>query len=256
MFFGFEEHPFFMEVALRTILSKLWDYQMAILEIARLNRALKTYPESIRALENEIKTIEKKLNKTKEELEENRDTQKKREEYLEMCKRNLEKFESDLMEVTNQKDYSAVLNEIDYAKKEIHNTEEELIKLFEEIENNEKAIEEFTGILSEKQKELDKAMEGFKTTNQEQIKRRDELIEVKKRLEQEIPVKYLKVFYGIAKKRNGIGVATIENETCSACHMKIRPQKINEIKKHPDSLYYCENCQRILVYLPEDDNSK
>lgn len=241
---------------MRTILSKLWDYQAAILEIARLNKALKTYPESIRALETEIKTIEKKLTKTKTELEENRDTQKKREEYLEMCKKNLEKYESDLMEVTNQKDYSAVLNEIDYAKKEIHNTEEELIKLFEEIEKNEKAIEEFSTVLTSKQEELDKALEGFKATNQEQIKRRDELLEVKKKLEQEIPLKYLKVFYGIAKKRNGVGVATIENETCSACHMKIRPQKINEIKKHPDALYYCENCQRILVYLPDNDNSQ
>jgi len=241
---------------LRTILSKLWDYQAAILEIAKLNKALKTYPESIRALENEIQGIEKKLTKTKSELEENKDTQKKREEYLEMCKRNLEKYEGDLMEVTNQKDYSAVLNEIDYAKKEIHNTEEELIKLFEEIEKNEKAIEEFTKVLSTKKEELDKALESFRATNKEQIKRRDELLEVKKKLEQEIPLKFLKVFYGIAKKRNGVGVATIENETCSACHMKIRPQKINEIKKHPDSLYYCENCQRILVYLPEDDNSQ
>ncbi len=241
---------------MRTILSKLWDYQAAILEIAKLNKALKTYPESIRALENEIQGIEKKLTKTKSELEENKDTQKKREEYLEMCKRNLEKYEGDLMEVTNQKDYSAVLNEIDYAKKEIHNTEEELIKLFEEIEKNEKAIEEFTKVLSTKKEELDKALESFRATNKEQIKRRDELLEVKKKLEQEIPLKFLKVFYGIAKKRNGVGVATIENETCSACHMKIRPQKINEIKKHPDSLYYCENCQRILVYLPEDDNSQ
>ncbi|WP_201328246.1 zinc ribbon domain-containing protein [Thermotomaculum hydrothermale] len=241
---------------MRTILSKLWDYQAAILEIARLNKALKTYPESIRTLETEIKTIEKKLTKTKTELDENKDTQKKREEYLEMCKTNLEKYESDLMEVTNQKDYSAVLNEIDYAKKEIHNTEEELIKLFEEIEKNEKLIDEFTQVLSTKKEELDKALEDFKATNQEQIKRRDELLEVKKKLESEIPLKYLKVFYNIAKKRNGIGVATIENETCSACHMKIRPQKINEIKKHPDSLYYCENCQRILVLIPEDDNSE
>ncbi|BBB31912.1 conserved hypothetical protein [Thermotomaculum hydrothermale] len=245
-----------MEGTLRTILSKLWDYQAAILEIARLNKALKTYPESIRTLETEIKTIEKKLTKTKTELDENKDTQKKREEYLEMCKTNLEKYESDLMEVTNQKDYSAVLNEIDYAKKEIHNTEEELIKLFEEIEKNEKLIDEFTQVLSTKKEELDKALEDFKATNQEQIKRRDELLEVKKKLESEIPLKYLKVFYNIAKKRNGIGVATIENETCSACHMKIRPQKINEIKKHPDSLYYCENCQRILVLIPEDDNSE
>lgn len=245
-----------MEGTLRTILSKLWDYQVAILEIARLNRALRTYPESIRALETEIKTVEKRLEKTKSDFEENKNNQKNREEYLEMCKRNLEKYESDLMEVTNQKDYSAVLNEIDYAKKEIHNTEEELIKLFEEIEKNEKAVDEYTEILSEKQKELDKALEDFKATNKEQIAKRDQLIQVKKKLEEEIPLKYLKVFYGIAKKRNGIGVATIEKETCSACHMKIRPQKINEIKKHPDSLYYCENCQRILVYLPDNDDSQ
>ncbi len=241
---------------MRTILSKLWDYQVAILEIARLNKALKTYPESIRSLENEIQGIEKKLDKTKAELEENKDTRKKREEYLDMCKKNLEKYESDLMEVTNQKDYSAVLNEIDYAKKEIHNTEEELINLFEEIEKNEKAIEEFTTILSSKREELEKALESFKATNQEQIKRRDELLQIKKKLEQEIPLNFLKVFYGIAKRRNGVGVATIENETCSACNMKIRPQKINEIKKHPDSLYYCENCQRILVFLPENDDKK
>ncbi len=236
---------------MRTIISKLWEYQQTLLEIARLNRELKTYPESIKSLEKEVASIEKKLNQTKTQLDENLDAQKKRGEYLELCKRNLEKFESDLMEVTNQKDYSAVLNEIDYAKREIHNTEEELLKLLDDIENNRKEIEQLSDLLTTKQEELDKALDTFKSTNQEQIKRRNELLDVKKLLEQEIPVKYLKRFYEIAKRRNGIGVATVEKETCSACHMKIRPQKINEMRKHPDSLYFCENCQRILVILPD-----
>jgi len=239
---------------LRTIISKLWDYQQAILEIARLNRELKTYPDSIKSLEKSVSVIEESLKRTKSELDVNKANQKKKEEYLELCKSNLEKSESKLMEVTNQKDYSAVLNEIDYAKKEILETEEKLIAILESIERNEKNIEQFEKSLKEKQEELSKALEEFNTTKKGQIEKRENLLEKKKKLEQDIPVRYLKRFYEIAKKRNGVGVAMVEkDETCSACHMKIRPQKINEMKKNPDHIYTCENCQRILVII-DDEN--
>ncbi len=251
-----EEHLFFMEVALKTVLSKLWDYQQAIVEIAKLNRELKQYPDSIKALEKEVKTLEKKLGTTKEELTNNKETQKKREEYLEMCKKNLEKYESDLMEVTNQKDYSLVLNEIDYAKKEIQTTEEELIKLIDEIETQEKEIEQLNGMLEEKNKELSEALESFESSNEEKVKKREQLTVLKGKLEKEIPIKYLKVFYTIAKKRNGVGIAKVEGENCSACHMRLRPQMINEMKKNPNALYYCDHCQRILVLEIENDNNQ
>jgi predicted nucleic acid-binding Zn-ribbon protein len=46
--------------------------------------------------------------------------------------------------------------------------------------------------------------------------------------------------------KNGIGVATIERESCSGCFAGIPPQRQSDIKQRK-KIIVCENCGRVLT---------
>jgi predicted nucleic acid-binding Zn-ribbon protein len=50
-----------------------------------------------------------------------------------------------------------------------------------------------------------------------------------------------------ARVRGGIAVAEARNGSCMACHMRLRPQVMAEIRRG-EEVITCDNCSRILYY--------
>ncbi len=251
------EHLFSLEeVALKTVLGNLQRYQDLLLKIRQLEHELTTYPESVENLGRQLKQHQIAVARSQEQLSENSGQKDRKEEYLVLCKDNLEKFEQDLMEVTNQKEYSAVLKEIDSTKREIQETEALIVNLMESIKQLETDYGQLSSNTEQLENDYNEAVSGFQDTNREKIKEKEKLEKEKRRLEKSIPASHMRKFNQIAAKRSGIAVSTVSKECCSACNMKIRPQKINNMQRNPDKLYICDNCQRILIYIETDgDNS-
>jgi predicted nucleic acid-binding Zn-ribbon protein len=53
-----------------------------------------------------------------------------------------------------------------------------------------------------------------------------------------------------ARVRDGIAVAEARNNSCSACHMRQRPQVMTEIRRGAE-IITCDNCARILYYVAD-----
>ena len=241
---------------MNNVLHDLQHYQDVIFNIRQLVQALSTYPESVESLGRQLKQTQIAVQHAEEKLDSNRKTLENKESYLTLCKENLEKFEHDLMEVTNQKEYSAVLKEIDNTKKEIQETETAIVTLMENTNELESNLEKLKAAEAQLAKEHGDAVSGFNETNKEKVKEKAHYEELQKKLQASIPASYMRRFTQIAAKRGGIAVARVVGDCCSACNMKIRPQMVNDMKRVPDKLYTCDNCQRILVIDPDnDDNS-
>ncbi len=241
---------------MKNMLENLRRYQELLLRIRQLDHELTTYPESIEKLGRELKQHQVAVARSEEQFTENSGQKDRKEEYLVLCKENLEKFEQDLMEVTNQKEYSAVLKEIDSTKREIQETEGLIITLMESTKQLETDYDQLKTNADQLEAAYNEAISGFQDTNKEKIKEKKKLEKEKRSLEKEIPAPYMRKFNQIAAKRSGIAVATVSGECCSACNMKIRPQMVNNMQQHPEELFICDNCQRILVFVePDGDDS-
>jgi predicted nucleic acid-binding Zn-ribbon protein len=59
----------------------------------------------------------------------------------------------------------------------------------------------------------------------------------------------LLTFEQVAKKRNGIAVAEAKNGICTICHVRLRPQVFNTVRRN-ESILQCDHCNRILYYVP------
>ena len=59
----------------------------------------------------------------------------------------------------------------------------------------------------------------------------------------------LATFELVAKRRQGIGVAEAKDGICTVCHVRLRPQVFNTVRRNEEILQ-CDTCQRILYFKP------
>jgi len=71
--------------------------------------------------------------------------------------------------------------------------------------------------------------------------------EERARIESIIPLEFLARYQRIAAVRDGLAVAKVVNHSCEACHVRLRPQLLAELRTNRQ-IILCENCNRILYY--------
>ena len=64
-----------------------------------------------------------------------------------------------------------------------------------------------------------------------------------------LPPEVLSRFEQVAKKRNGVAVAEAKDGICTICHVRLRPQVFNTVRRN-ESIVQCDSCQRVLYFVP------
>ena len=64
-----------------------------------------------------------------------------------------------------------------------------------------------------------------------------------------LPPDVLSRFEQVARKRNGVAVAEAKDGICTICHVRLRPQVFNTVRRNEEILQ-CDSCQRILYFVP------
>ena len=60
----------------------------------------------------------------------------------------------------------------------------------------------------------------------------------------------LAIFDMVSHRRHGIAVAEARDGICTICHVRLRPQVFNTIRRN-DEIIQCDSCQRILYFVPK-----
>ena len=164
----------------------------------------------------------------------------------------LKKYNNQLLKVTNNKEYDAVLLEIDHFKKliseldtqilSINNEKEELSLL---IENNAPLIEELSEKIKINKKELDSKMS--ETNKEEQLLSKNSKQLAKKITNDNRLAQYSKLY-----EKYGQGMAHIARESCSYCYTQLPPQALVEIE-YNKKIITCPSCSVFLYHKNEDD---
>jgi predicted nucleic acid-binding Zn-ribbon protein len=81
--------------------------------------------------------------------------------------------------------------------------------------------------------------------------KRKKLTQEKDELVPKIPSEQVSLYLKISPKKNGIALSPVYDDFCSMCHVRIRPQVLNELKSL-EKVILCENCGRILYWLKKE----
>jgi predicted nucleic acid-binding Zn-ribbon protein len=60
----------------------------------------------------------------------------------------------------------------------------------------------------------------------------------------------LAIFEQVAKGRKGVAVAEARDGMCTICHVRLRPQVFNDVRRNA-SIIQCDSCRRILYFAGE-----
>ncbi len=240
---------------MKKAISALKDYQVTLTRISALEKELSLIPPEIKKLETDWKKQSSQVEQYKEELEELKKNKRQDELDLQTEEEKHKKFESDLSEVTNDKEYNAVLREIDMAKKEMGRYKEQIKTAGESMKDLEAKIEEGTILAAESKKQFEKELSDYR-------KSQDKLSSELKSLKSEanivmegIPKGLLSKFNRIAERRNGVGLAFCQDSICKSCNVRVRHHIVEQLKMH-DKALQCESCRRILYYLEPNQETK
>lgn len=228
-------------------LDLLWELQKIDLQLKSLKESEEGYPKEIKRLDEKQKVEKEKVQKERERVELLEKERRHKEGQLSLEQEKVKKTEGRMFEVKTNKEYQALLTEIDTLKGVSSREEEEILQLLEEIDDLKKNLskreKEIAATLAKIEGEK-KALQEKMTCDQEALKKEGARREaVTKRLQSNL----YKLYNTLREKRNGVGVVSVKQETCQGCFVNVPPQMFIEVQKD-NALIRCPNCNRILYW--------
>ncbi len=212
-------------------------------QIAQKNRL----PEALATLELRRVSINDNLDKVKEALLAAQKVKRDRDKDLETGVQKVEKLKTRSSEIKNNKEYQALLKEIEAAEQENKAVEDDILGLMEKIDAaagqitaaEQRAKEEAAEIQVE-QKQYEAAFAKL----EEELK---EIEEERQKAIARIPKQLLSQYQKLLGTKAGIAITEARGESCSGCYMSIPPQVYVNVKKN-ENIITCPNCGRILYF--------
>jgi predicted nucleic acid-binding Zn-ribbon protein len=171
------------------------------------------------------------------------------ERELDSLQAHLHKTQSKLHEVKTNKEYSAVLAEINIGKQRIAALEDQVLELMELTERHGQNYVRQERQLQEVQHAL--VDQGQRVQHDQVILAERIAVEETKRQQivDDLDTQLYALYQKIAAQRHGQAVVYVQDGTCGGCYLKVQPQLISEIRRR-DKILACPHCQRILLWPP------
>ncbi len=164
---------------------------------------------------------------------------------------NVEKSEGRLPEIKTQKEYLAVLKEIDTAKKlnkdltdQVEAKNAEIAALTEEATEKKQSLVEMEEQIATRCGEIEEALKSFEKTRQSLTKQRDSQIKP-------LPRDLQRRYQLLMERRAGVAVVEARNGACLGCNMHLPPQLFNSLFLAQE-IKTCPHCSRLLFVVKED----
>jgi uncharacterized protein len=205
-------------------------------------------PKEIAAIHTAVEESRKQVEQAKTRLDAARKEQRTREKDLEVVQAKRAKNEARLYEVKTNKEYSAVLIEIEEIKQEKARMEEEILVLMETQERLAGEIREAEGRFKQR--------EGQGRTEEVSLREQLRGIETdltavrteRRELAAKLPANILADYERILRARAGLALVPVTKPNfCGACRVTITPQRLQELRAQ-SSLIPCESCGRYLYW--------
>lgn len=238
-----------MEIDYKKQIKILIELQRVDSKLSELYKKKQEMPLELESFRAKVEEEKQKLQNIEETIKNIRLKIKEKELELHTAEEGVRKLQQQLLLVKTNKEYKSLLNEIGGKKADNSLIEDNILDFMENLDEAELNFNKEKGNLKVVEKEL---QEEEKRTEKEieQVE-----VEIKKtKIEREevaaqVNPQVLSIYSRLLKSKGGIAIVPVLDNACGGCHLSLRAQTVNEIKR-ANSLVTCERCSRIL-YLDE-----
>jgi len=236
-----------MELSVEEKLKALFELQTLHTQIDKIRQTRGELPMEVADLEDEVAGLETRIQKIKAELDELEDSIVTRKNMIKESLAATKKYEVQLSDVKNNREYDAISKEIEIQGLEIQVSEKKIKEHTFEIQNKTEVYEKALAIITERKKDLEIKKAELDTITAETEKEEVSIIQKADNAEKKIEDRLLIAYKRLRDNaKNGLAVVTIQRDSCSGCFNQIPPQRQLDIRQRK-RIIVCEHCGRILV---------
>jgi len=232
---------------LKKSLEKLIELQEIDTRLYEIEELKGDLPEKVKTLSAQIENLKTENEASITRIDEITKEVRVSAQVIEDGSVKLAKYKEQLYLVTSNKEYDALLKEIDQVKSEITEAESSKMKLEiektsleESVKENELKIESVGTVLEKSKHDLQIALAETETEEAELREKREKFIV-------QIDANLLSEYDKFKKVRGGYGIISISRGACGSCYYSLPPQMVIEVKRR-DKLIKCPSCGIHLFY--------
>jgi predicted nucleic acid-binding Zn-ribbon protein len=149
-------------------------------------------------------------------------------------------------------EYTAAIREADAARKQMSAFETQILEQMEISEQAETTLQERATEIASLNSDRDARLAEFDAETEKLTKELETERHDRDQLFTSLPKTVSTMYNRIsARIRDGVAMAEARNGACAACFMALRPQILAQVRRG-DEVVTCDNCNRILFYVPKD----
>lgn len=229
------------------VLQQLFDLQTIDTKLDEIQILKGELPMEVSDLEDELVGLQTRLTKVEGAMNDLTTEKSNHAANIKEAKALIKKYEKQLDEVKNNREYEALTKEIELQKLEIQLSEKKTRGVDVAIEKKEETLTTAKTLLKTKKADLDlKKVELEKIqskTEKEEKKLKKASDKAKVGVEERLIAAYERIRN---RYKNGLAVVTIKRSACGGCFNQVPPQVNIEIGQKKQ-IITCEHCGRIII---------
>jgi predicted nucleic acid-binding Zn-ribbon protein len=230
-------------------LAKLIELQAAENQIRQVDLALQELPRQRAETDARLVEEREKLAAERERLASAQKSRRQNEAALQDLETRRSKYKNQLMEVKTNKEYQAMLHEIEGVEREIRGVEDRILESMEAAETLTAEIAGEEKVFAEAEARHKEAVRDLDQQTRRLDQERTRLVGERDGVAAGLPEELLARFQRVARLR-GVAVAEARDEMCLQCRVVLRPQMFVDLKRN-DQIMECPSCSRILHFVPQ-----
>lgn len=223
---------------------KLWELQTVMTALNEREKQMSVKPDSFAAIDREYQSANEEMTRLQGQLDTLGKERRRVDGELSDQQELLKKYQGQLMQVKNQQQYAAAWKEIDAARKHVKDLEESVLKNMTEADGLQQQLDERKGGHDALQSRYDEAHADWQHSLSDLRGEAEKLKKKAAEIEATLPERLRNEFQKIYRQRQQVAVSRVNNDTCSMCRTRVRPQVAQQLKR--GELVHCEGCHRIL----------
>jgi predicted nucleic acid-binding Zn-ribbon protein len=236
-----------MEQTVEQKLKALYELQTIHTKIDKIRQIRGELPMEVADLEDDVAGLETRIQKIKSELDDLEDDIVTRKNLIKEAQANTKKYETQLGEVKNNREYDAISKEIEIQGLDIQVSEKKIREFGFEITSKTQVYEKALADLEARKSDLEAKKDELGTITAETEKDESELTVQAEKAIPHIEERLLIAYNRLRQNaKNGLAVVTISRDSCSGCFNQIPPQRQSDIRQRK-KIIVCEHCGRILI---------
>jgi len=214
-----------------------------------VRRRVAEIPGAVGALDARIAERTDALAAVKDRIAASQAARREIEKDLATVQGRLSKYKGQLMEVKTNKEYQAMQHEIQTAEQHVREHEDRLLERMEEQEGLAAEQKQAEAALKAEQAEVSREKQRLEAERGQLERTLEQKTTERTGLAAKVAKPALDLFQHVARHRRGIALSEARDGLCTQCHVRLRPQVFNEVRRN-ETLHQCDSCSRILYYVP------